>query len=187
MAAVAIGTRFLPWVGTGVIGLILLGFGYWIGAILALGLFVLGLIDIQQPHQAVRRNYPLTGRLRYALEYIRPELRQYFLETDEEKIPFSRNQRALVYQRSKIQNDKRGFGSIKDMYASGAEWIGHSVVPTHPEPSAFRIHVGGRHCTRPYDISVFNISAMSFGSLSANAIMALNRGAKMGGFAHDTG
>ena len=187
MAAVANGTRFIPWVSTGVIGLILLGFGQWIWAVPAFVLFGLGVIDVRQPYQAVRRNYPLTGRLRYALEYIRPEIRQYFLENDEEKIPFSRNQRAMVYQRSKIQNDKRGFGSIKDMYSSGAEWIGHSVVPTHPDPAGFRVRVGGRACTKPYDISVFNISAMSFGSLSANAIMALNRGAKMGGFAHDTG
>ena len=187
MAAVANGTRFLPWVSTGILGLILLAFGQWIWAVAAFVLFGLGVIDIRQPHQAVRRNYPLTGRLRYALEYIRPEIRQYFLENDEEKIPFSRNQRALVYQRSKIQNDKRGFGSIKDMYSSGAEWIGHSVVPTHPDPAGFRVRVGGSACAKPYDISVFNISAMSFGSLSANAIMALNRGAKMGGFAHDTG
>ncbi len=179
--------RFLPWISTGFIGLILLGFGQLIWGVLALFLFVLGLIDVNQTHQAVRRNYPLTGRLRYALEYIRPELRQYFLETDEEKIPFSRNQRALVYQRSKVQNDKRGFGSIKDMYATGAEWIGHSVTPTHPDPKSFRIRVGGKDCAKPYEISVFNISAMSFGSLSANAIMALNRGAQMGGFAHDTG
>ena len=179
--------RYLPWLSTGLSALILLSFGHPLWAAVSLFLFALGVVDLTQPQQAVRRNYPLTGRLRYALEYIRPEIRQYFLGTDEEKIPFSRNQRALVYQRSKIQNDKRGFGSIKDMYASGAEWIGHSVAPTHPDPSGFRIRVGGAQCARPYDISVFNISAMSFGSLSANAIMALNRGAKLGGFAHDTG
>ncbi len=179
--------RYLPWLSTGFVGLILLAFGQPIGAVLALFLFALGVVDLTQTQQAVRRNYPLTGRIRYALEYIRPEIRQYFLETDEEKIPFSRNQRALVYQRSKIQNDKRGFGSIKDMYVSGAEWIGHSVAPTHPDPAGFRIQVGGDQCTKPYAISVFNISAMSFGSLSANAILALNRGAQMGGFAHDTG
>ncbi|MBU3724855.1 MAG: FMN-binding glutamate synthase family protein [Burkholderiaceae bacterium] len=179
--------RYLPWLFTGLFTLILLAFGQPVWAVLALFLFGLGVLDVTQTQQAVRRNYPLTGRLRYALEYIRPEIRQYFLETDEEKIPFSRNQRALVYQRSKIQNDKRGFGSIKDMYVSGAEWIGHSVAPTHPDPTDFRIQIGGSRCAQPYAISVFNISAMSFGSLSANAIMALNRGAKMGGFAHDTG
>ena len=182
-----VAARYLPWLSTGGIALILLALGQPLWAAFSLFLFALGVIDITQTHQAVRRNYPLTGRIRYALEYIRPEIRQYFLETDEEKIPFSRNQRALVYQRSKIQNDKRGFGSIKDMYATGAEWIGHSVAPTHPDPAGFRIRVGGAQCTQPYAISVFNISAMSFGSLSANAIMALNRGAKMGGFAHDTG
>ncbi len=179
--------RFIPWVATGAGGLSLLAFGHWILGMIGLFLFVLGWEDLRQTQQAVRRNYPLTGRLRYALEYIRPEIRQYFLETDEEKIPFSRNQRALVYQRSKIQNDKRGFGSVKDMYAAGAEWIGHSVAPVHPDPEGFRIRVGGAACRQPYSMSVFNISAMSFGSLSANAILALNRGAKLGGFAHDTG
>ena len=182
-----VAARYLPWIASGALSLILLGFGQFIGGAVLLFLFSLGIADLLQSQQAVRRNYPLTGRLRYALEYIRPEIRQYFLETDEEKIPFSRNQRALVYQRSKIQNDKRGFGSIKDMYAAGAEWVGHSVAPTHPDPATFRIRVGGPRCTQPYSLSVFNISAMSFGSLSANAIMALNRGAKMGGFAHDTG
>lgn len=182
-----VAARYLPWMASGALGLILLGFGQLIGGVALLFLFSLGVADLLQTQQAVRRNYPLTGRLRYALEYIRPEIRQYFLETDEEKIPFSRNQRALVYQRSKIQNDKRGFGSIKDMYATGAEWVGHSVAPTHPDPAGFRIQVGGPRCMQPYSLSVFNISAMSFGSLSANAIMALNRGAKMGGFAHDTG
>ena len=187
MAIATLERRYLPWLGSGALGLILLVSGHVLLALLLLGLFALGVVDVMQTHQAVRRNYPLTGRLRYALEYIRPEIRQYFLEDDEQKIPFSRNQRALVYQRSKVQNDKRGFGSIKDMYASGTEWIGHSVTPRHPDPKTFRIHVGGPHCTQPYAISVFNISAMSFGSLSANAIRSLNKGARMGGFAHDTG
>ena len=185
--AAGVSVRYLPWLATGVGGFSLLALGHWALGAAGLFLFALGLQDVRQTQQAVRRNYPLTGRLRYALEYIRPEIRQYFLENDEEKIPFSRNQRALVYQRSKIQNDKRGFGTVKDMYASGVEWMGHSVAPVHPSPETFRIKVGGEHCTQPYEISVFNISAMSFGSLSANAILALNRGAKMGGFAHDTG
>ena len=185
--AAGVSVRYLPWLATGAGGFSLLALGHWALGAAGLFLFALGLQDVRQTQQAVRRNYPLTGRLRYALEYIRPEIRQYFLENDEEKIPFSRNQRALVYQRSKIQNDKRGFGTVKDMYASGVEWMGHSVAPVHLSPETFRITVGGEHCTQPYAISVFNISAMSFGSLSANAILALNRGAKMGGFAHDTG
>ena len=142
--------RFIPWVAMGAGGLSLLAFGHWLLGLTGLFLFMLGCQDLRQTQQAVRRNYPLTGRLRYALEYIRPEIRQYFLETDEEKIPFSRNQRALVYQRSKIQNDKRGFGSVKDMYATGAEWIGHSVAPVHPDPDGFRIQVGGAACRQPY-------------------------------------
>ncbi len=179
--------RYLPWIATGLFAAVFMALENWAIAFLLLLLFLMGLVDLFQTQQAVRRNYPLTGRLRYALEYIRPEIRQYFFESDEEKIPFSRNQRALVYQRSKIQIDKRGFGSIKDMYAGTAEWIGHSITVTHPDPATFRIRVGADACSKPYDISVFNISAMSFGSLSANAIMALNRGAAMGGFAHDTG
>jgi glutamate synthase domain-containing protein 2 len=150
-------------------------------------MFVLGWVDFKQTKQAVRRNYPLTGRLRYGLEYIRPELRQYFLEDDEEKLPFSRNQRAMVYARSKVQNDKRGFGSIKDMYHAQSEWMTHSLQPTELDPADFRITVGAHQCQQPYALSLLNISGMSFGALSPNAIKALNRGAALGQFAHDTG
>ena len=121
------------------------------------------------------------------LEYIRPEIRQYFLESDEENLPFSRNQRAMVYSRAKRQNDARGFGTIKSVYGKDTEWIGHSAAPKVADPATFRIPIGGPQCTQPYQASIFNISAMSFGSLSANAILALNRGAKIGGFYHDTG
>ena len=107
-------SRYLPWLVTAPAALISWPVSAWASAGFA-ALFVLGWLDFKQTKQAVRRNYPLTGRLRYGLEYIRPEIRQYFLEDDEEKIPFSRNQRAMVYARSKVQNDKRGFGSIKDM------------------------------------------------------------------------
>jgi glutamate synthase domain-containing protein 2 len=135
----------------------------------------------------VRRNYPLTGRIRYGLEYIRPEIRQYFLEDDEQKLPFSRSQRAMVYARSKVQNDKRGFGSIKDMYNAQTEWITHSLQPAHLDPANFRITVGAHQCQQPYALSLLNISGMSFGALSPNAVKALNKGAAMGQFAHDTG
>jgi glutamate synthase domain-containing protein 2 len=114
-------------------------------------------------------------------------MRQYFLEDDEDKHPFSRNQRALVYQRAKRQNDKRGFGTLKDLYSGESDWLCHSTTPRHADPSTFRIEVGGPDCRQPYSLSVFNISAMSFGSLSRNAILALNGGAQRGGFAHDTG
>lgn len=150
-------------------------------------LFLIGLVDLIQHRHSILRNYPLIGHLRFLLEYIRPEIRQYFLEDDEEKIPFSRNQRAMVYSRSKNANDKRGFGSTKLMYGRDGEWLGHSNSPLHPDPSSFRIQIGGSSCMVPYSLSIFNISAMSFGALSPNAIRALNKGAKLGGFAHDTG
>jgi glutamate synthase domain-containing protein 2 len=143
--------------------------------------------DVTQSAQAVRRNYPVTGRLRYALESIRPEIRQYFIESDAEKLPFSRKQRALVYARAKVQNDKSGFGTIEDLYTPDSQWLAHSMSPIYVDPKILRVTVGGPECRQPYSISVFNISAMSFGSLSANAILALNKGAKLGGFAHDTG
>jgi excinuclease UvrABC helicase subunit UvrB len=108
---------------------------------------------------------PLTGRIRYGLEYIRPEIRQYFLENDEEKLPFSRSQRAMVYARSKVQNDKRGFGSIKDMYHAQSEWMTHSLQPTELDPADFRITVGAHQCQQPYALSLLNISGMSFGAL----------------------
>lgn len=179
-------SRYLPWLITVPAAIATWPFSAWASTGLAL-LFVLGWIDFSQSKQAVRRNYPLTGRLRYGLEYIRPELRQYFLENDEEKLPFSRNQRAMVYARSKMQNDKRGFGSIKDMYDADTEWLAHSLLPVQLDPASFRIQVGGAQCTQPYALSLLNISGMSFGALSPNAIQALNRGAALGQFAHDTG
>jgi glutamate synthase domain-containing protein 2 len=121
------------------------------------------------------------------LESIRPELRQYFLESDTEAAPFSRNQRSLAYARAKGESDKRPFGTQLDVNANGHEWINHAMVPTDVASYDFRVRIGGADCRQPYEASVFNISAMSFGSLSANAIQALNAGAKRGGFAHDTG
>ena len=179
-------SRYLPWLVTAPAALLIWPVSAWASAGFAV-MFVLGWVDFKQTKQAVRRNYPLTGRLRYGLEYIRPELRQYFLEDDEEKLPFSRNQRAMVYARSKVQNDKRGFGSIKDMYHAQSEWITHSLQPTELDPADFRITVGAHQCQQPYALSLLNISGMSFGALSPNAIKALNKGAALGQFAHDTG
>ena len=179
-------SRYLPWLVTAPAAILAWPFSAWASAGFGV-LFVLGWVDFKQDKQAVRRNYPLTGRLRYGLEYIRPELRQYFLEDDEQKLPFSRNQRAMVYARSKVQNDKRGFGSIKDMYSTGTEWIAHSLQPVQPDPASFRIRVGGSQCQQAYELSRLNISGMSFGALSPNAVKALNKGAALGGFAHDTG
>ena len=145
-----------------------------------------GLYDLRQTRRSVLRNYPLIGHLRFMLEFIRPEIRQYFIESDNETTPFSRAQRSLVYQRAKGDSDKRPFGTQLDVQAQGYEWINHSVVPTQLASHDFRVTIGAS-TAQPYEASVFNISAMSFGALSANAILALNAGAQRGGFAHDTG
>jgi len=162
--------------------------GWWLLPACIFGaLTVLGIVDLNQSRHAVRRNYPVIGNLRYFFELIRPEMRQYFFENDTDKAPFSRVDRSLVYQRAKQQIDKRPFGTQGDVYQTDYEWINHSMEPAHPENSDFRISVGGPDCTQPVSLSVFNISAMSFGALSANAVRALNKGAAMGNFAHDTG
>ncbi|NYZ63980.1 FMN-binding glutamate synthase family protein [Luteimonas deserti] len=159
----------------------------WIAASLGFGaLVVIGTLDILQPNSTLRRLYPLLAHFRYMLESFRPEIRQYFIEDDQDEVPFSRQQRALVYQRAKNVSDVVPFGSELPMYGSHYEWINHSLVPAHAESHDFRIPVGEERA-RPYAASVLNISAMSFGSLSANAIRALNLGAKRGGFYHDTG
>jgi len=161
----------------------------WIGAtwVVSGALTLLGLRDITQTFSAVRRNYPIIGHIRFMLEKIRPEIRQYFIKSDTEATPFSRSQRSLVYARAKGETDKRPFGTQLDVRAAGYEWINHSLAPTVLSSHDFRIDIGGPDCLQPYSASVFNISAMSFGALSANAIQALNAGAKRGGFAHDTG
>ena len=166
----------------------LLGFGsggWWF--LLFGGLSAVGWWDMTQSQRAVLRNYPIIGHLRYMLEKVRPEIRQYFLESDTEATPFSRSQRSLVYARAKGETDKRPFGTQLDVKARGYEWINHSLTPTSIASQDFRTTIGGPACSQPYEASVFNISAMSFGSLSANAIQALNAGAQRGGFAHDTG
>ena len=152
-------------------------------------LTAVGVHDLVQTRHAILRNYPVIGHLRFLLEFIRPEIRQYFIESDRDAIPFSRQQRALVYQRAKGVSDKRPFGTQLDVHEEGYEWINHSLVPTTIASHDFRVTIGntGSSCTQPYAASLFNISAMSFGALSANAILALNAGARKGGFAHDTG
>ncbi len=166
----------------------LVAFGVGLGWFLVFGaLSVLGWYDLRQSKKAVLRNYPVIGHLRYMLETVRPEIRQYFLESNTEAAPFSRNQRSLVYARAKGETDKRPFGTQLDVKATGFEWLNHSLMPTVLASHDFRITIGGPACKQPYEASVFNISAMSFGALSANAIQALNAGALRGGFAHDTG
>ena len=160
--------------------------GWWWGVAIFGALALLGTFDLLQRRSTLRRNYPILAHFRYGLESIGPEMRQYFIQSDTAEVPFSREQRALVYQRSKRMNDVRPFGSLHDPYALDYEWINHSLAPASVASSDFRIVIGAG-CARPYSASVFNISAMSFGSLSAAAIRALNAGAKLGGFYHDTG
>ncbi len=156
-----------------------------------LGLFgalsLAGVVDVLQRRSTLRRNYPIASYMRFLVESFRPEIRQYLIEGDDDKVPFSREQRAIVYQRAKEVLDKRPFGTQLELYEPGYEWINHSLAPIDIDSHDFRILIGGPQCTQPYSASVFNISAMSFGALSANAVLALNEGAHRGGFYHDTG
>ena len=154
-----------------------------IGSLLTL----IGLRDLIQTRHAVLRNYPIAAHLRFLFESIRPEIRQYFFEGDTDGVPFSRDQRAIVYQRAKGQLDKRPFGTQLEAYDPPFEWMTHSMAPRPVCTDCFRITIGGPACAQPYSASVFNISAMSYGALSANAVRSLNKGAKIGHFAHDTG
>lgn len=150
-------------------------------------LSALGWNDMRQPQHSILRNYPVLGHMRFLFEGIRPEIRQYLIESDQDEEPFSRDARSLVYQRAKGQEDARPFGTRMRVYDAGYSWVTHSVKPVHIADTDFRITIGNKDCKKPYSSSIYNISAMSFGSLSANAISALNMGAAKGKFAHDTG
>jgi glutamate synthase domain-containing protein 2 len=185
--------RYWAWASCIVAALLCLALGalfsshwLWPGTVFAVLSFV-GLVDYTQSRQAIRRNYPVIAHLRFFFEYIRPEIRQYFIEADSDQTPFSRAQRSIVYQRAKNALDKRPFGTQVDFYAEGYEWINHSIATLDIPSHDFRINIGEGLVDKPYSTSVFNISAMSFGALSANAIMALNDGARRGNFYHDTG
>ncbi|MEM7333796.1 MAG: FMN-binding glutamate synthase family protein [Chloroflexota bacterium] len=169
-----------------VIGLVFQSSILWLMVIL-IPLVGLGFYDFFQEKHAVRRNFPIIGHFRYILEGIRPEIYQYFIESDTEGVPFDRDQRSLVYQRAKNVRDTVPFGTKEDVYKVGYEWVNHSLAPHHLESRDLRVTIGGPDCKRPYSASIFNISAMSYGSLSANAVLALNKGAKIGRFAHNTG
>ena len=162
-----------------------LRFGITLGIVVVL--VGLGIYDVIQPAHAIRRNFPLIGRFRYLAEGIRPELQQYFVESNDSGRPFSRDLRSLAYQRAKNITDTVPFGTEKDVYALGYEWINHSLMAKHPHDLSPRVKVGGPDCKKPYEAALLNVSAMSYGALSTNAIRALNRGAKIGGFAHNTG
>src|ERR1700723_1639236 len=188
--------RFIILTICGVVTALLLGIGIVDHKVLDLvvipivifgALTLLGIRDLTQKSHAVLRNYPISAHLRFLLEEIRPEMRQYFFESEKDGMPFSRDTRAVIYQRAKMVLDKRPFGTQEDVYRDGYEWIHHSVAPKVHADQNFRVTIGGPDCSKPYSASVFNISAMSFGALSPNAVRALNAGAKKGGFAHDTG
>jgi glutamate synthase domain-containing protein 2 len=151
------------------------------------GLTGLGIYDLLQTRHAVLRSFPISAHLRFILEKMRPEMRQYFFEDEKRGAPFSRDRRAVVYQRAKSELDKRPFGTQYEVYETGFEWLDHSIAARPLADPNFRTEIGGPDCSRRYSSSVLNISAMSFGALSQNAIRALNTGAAMGGFAHDTG
>jgi glutamate synthase domain-containing protein 2 len=163
------------------------GFAWQATAVIAAALVFAGMVDVAQKRSTLRRNYPLLAHIRFFFQGIRPMLRQYIVESDNEEVPFSHVQRAVVKQRAKNALDVRPFGTELDVYAERYEWINHSIAPTRIESHDFRVTVGGGSCTLPYSCSVFNISAMSFGAISPNAIRALNEGARRGGFYHDTG
>lgn len=160
----------------------------WASGFIIIGpIIVLGLIDMFQTKHSIRRLYPVLGRFRYLLESVGPEIQQYFVESETSGAPIPREFRSLIYQRAKDARDTRPFGTIFDVNRAGYEWINHSIQPKHLVEFDPRVKFGGPDCTKPYMASPLNISAMSYGALSKNAIMALNKGAKIGGFSHNTG
>ncbi len=162
--------------------------GLWT-LVLIVPIFLIGLRDVANKRQTIRKNFPVLGNIRYLLESIRPEIMQYFVETDTEGRPINRIFRSLIYQRAKKQTDTTPFGTQSDVYKSGYEWLAHSVYAIQDRKMDHdpKVRIGSKDCKQPYDCSLYNISAMSYGSLSKNAVMALNGGAKIGGFFHNTG
>ncbi|MEO5652402.1 MAG: FMN-binding glutamate synthase family protein [Marmoricola sp.] len=163
------------------------GAGWWVLVALIAALLVLAVYDIVQKQHSILRNYPVLGHLRFLMEDIRPELQQYFIERNWDGRPFDRDTRTSIYQRSKNIKEEQPFGTERDVNAPGYEFLVHSTRPVDPASEPPRVRIGGRDCSQPYDMALMNVSAMSFGALSGNAIEAMNKGAARGGFAHDTG
>ncbi|WP_018635969.1 FMN-binding glutamate synthase family protein [Parafrankia elaeagni] len=176
-------------VAVGAVLALLVSAGWWAGAALATALLALAVHDVTQRRHAILRFHPVLGHLRFLLEKIRPEIQQYFIERNYDGRPFDRDTRTTIYQRSKGTHGDQAFGTELDVNEVGYEWLPHSTmpVPTVPGAPQPRVRVGGPDCSQPYDMALLNISAMSFGALSANAVLAMNSGAAAGGFAHDTG
>ncbi len=163
------------------------GSGWWVWVAVFGVLAVIGWYDVLQRRHSVLRNYPVLGHLRFLLEKIRPEMQQYFIERNTDGRPFDRDTRSIIYERAKGIHGELAYGTERDVNRVGTEWVLHSSAPRDPDDEQPRVRVGGPDCPRPYEMALLNVSAMSFGALSANAIRALNLGARRGGFAHDTG
>lgn len=163
------------------------GWVWWVAAAVVGGVAAVGIFDVTQRRHSVLRNYPVIGHMRYLLEALRPELQQYFIERNFDGRPFDRDVRSLIYERAKGTVAELSYGTERDIDAPGYEYLVHSTAPVEPTPEPYRVRIGGPDCTRPYDMALLNVSSMSFGALSANALKALNAGALRGGFAHDTG
>lgn len=159
---------------------------YW-WLVVSVPILAITLFDISQRVHAITRNFPLIGHLRFLFEAVRPELRQYFFESDLDGKPFNRRQRSIVYQRAKNEKQTVAFGIQANATAPGYEWLAHSVYPVHLKEKDLRVWIGGEQCLQPYHASILNIGAMSYGALSKTAIVSLNEGAGIGGFAHNTG
>ena len=163
------------------------GPGWWALLAVVVLLLLLGVYDVLQRRHSILRNYPVLGHLRFLMEDIRPELQQYFIERNWDGRPYDRDTRSSIYQRAKNIKEEQPFGTERDVDQPGYEYLVHSTRPVDPPDVPPRVLIGGKDCTRPYPMSLMNVSAMSFGAISANAVRALNQGAAKGGFAHDTG
>lgn len=182
------GVVLLALVSAATIVLAVVGPWWWIiPAVVLTLLSAVGVFDLVQRRHSVLRNYPILGHARFMLEAIRPELQQYFIERNFDGRPYDRDVRSLIYERAKGTAAELSFGTERDIDRDGYEHLVHSTAPVEPPPQPFRVRIGGPDCTQPYDMALLNVSSMSFGALSANALRALNNGAKKGGFAHDTG
>jgi glutamate synthase domain-containing protein 2 len=186
--------RFAALLGTLMLGVLAVlaaallgGVGWVIAAVLLLALTAVGVYDLLQRRHSILRNYPLLGHFRFLFETIRPELQQYFIERNTDGRPYDRNTRTAIYERAKGIKDEQAFGTEREVNEPGYEWLLHSTCPVPPEKDPPRVRIGGPDCTRPYEMALLNVSAMSYGALSGAALTALNRGAAKGGFAHDTG
>jgi len=156
-----------------------LGAWQWIfAAVVLVPLAALGAHDLTQRRHSLLRNYPIVGRMRFLLEAVRPELQQYFIERNFDGRPYDRDVRSLIYERAKGTTSDVAFGTERDIDADGYEYLVHSAAPLIPPDAPFRVRVGGPDCTQPYDMALLNVSSMSFGALSGNALRALNNGAR---------